>query len=123
MSALDIDRGPAIAAKRHTRRGWLHWQITVRDDGQRLFNGALPTLIQWGAPDAPEPLRLHPRNTLPRSGVSLQNIVVTHPQAEALQAAYAAIGLHGVAVHNGPANLSATLQTPKGLVTLESKGI
>ena len=123
LSKLGIDRGPAIAVKRHTRRGWLHWQITVREDGQRLFNGALPTLIQWGAPDDAEPLRLHPRNTLPRSGVSLQNIAVTHPQADALQAAYAAIGLQDVAVHSGPANLSATLQTPKGLITLESKGI
>jgi hypothetical protein len=123
LSALGIDRGPALEASRHTRKGVLQWQITVREDGQRLFNGALPTLIQWGKPDDAEPLRLHPRNSLPRSGVTLHSISATHPEAAALQAAYAAIGLQGVAVQTGPANLTATLHTPKGIVTLESQGL
>jgi hypothetical protein len=123
LSTLHIDRGPALQASRHTNKGMLQWQITVRMDGQRLFNGMLPTLIQWGKPDDKEPMRLHPRNSLPRSGVTLQSIRVTHPDAAALQAAYSAIGLEGVAIDAGPANLSATLQTPKGIVTLESKGL
>jgi Glyoxalase-like domain len=123
LTALNIDRGPALEASRHSRKGLLQWQITVRADGQRLFNGMLPTLIQWGKPDAAEPLRLHPRNSLPRSGVTLQGITSTHPDANTLQSAYAAIGLHGVVVQNGPANLSVTLQTPKGVVTLNSQGL
>lgn len=44
-----IDRGPAIHAERQTNKGLLHWQISVRADGQRLFDGALPTLIQWAS--------------------------------------------------------------------------
>jgi Glyoxalase-like domain len=123
LSALDIDRGPALEASRHSRKGLLQWQITVRGDGQRLFNGTLPTLIQWGKPGAAEPLRLHPRNSLPRSGVTLQGISVTHPDAPALQAAYAAVGLEGIAIQTGPANLTATLQTPKGVVQLHSHGL
>jgi Glyoxalase-like domain len=123
LTALNIDRGPALEASRHSRKGLLQWQITVRADGQRLFNGMLPTLIQWGKPDAAEPLRLHPRNSLPRSGVTLQGITSTHPEANALQSAYAAIGLHGVVVQDGPANLNVTLQTPKGVVTLNSQGL
>ncbi len=123
LRALDIDRGPAVQASRHSRRGLLQWQITVREDGQRLFNGALPTLIQWGKPDAADPLRLHPRNSLPRSGVSLQGITITHPSALKLLAAYEAIGLTGVTVETGPANITATLQTPRGVVTLISNGI
>ena len=123
LKALGIDRGPAVQASRHSRRGLLQWQITVRVDGQRLFNGALPTLIQWGAPDAAEPLRLHPRNSLPRSGVSLQGIAVTHPSAANLQAAYDALGLQGIALAAGPADIAATLHTPKGAVTLRSPGI
>jgi Glyoxalase-like domain len=123
LAALHMDRGPALEASRHSRKGLLQWQITVRGDGQRLFNGTLPTLIQWGKPDAAEPLRLHPRNSLPRSGVTLQKIRVTHPDAPALQAAYAAIGLEGIAIEAGPANLVATLQTPKGIIALESKGL
>lgn len=122
LKPLDIDPGAAVLTERHSRKGLLHWQITVREDGQRLFNGALPSLIQWGKPTAAEPLRLHPRNSLPRSRVTLRNIAVTHPTADTLQAAYAAIGLAGIAVEMGPANLTATLQTPKGLITLHSEG-
>lgn len=123
LKTLGIERGPAMAASRHSRRGLLQWQITVREDGQRLFDGALPSLIQWGKPDDAEPLRLHPRNSLPRSGVSLQSIAISHPSAPKLQAAYEAIGLTGIAINTGPANLTATLQTPKGLVTLQSHGV
>ena len=114
-----IDRGPAIHAERQTSKGLLHWQISVRADGQRLFDGTLPTLIQWGKPDATEPLRLHPRNTLPRSGVTLQSIDITHPSAEKLQAAYTSIGLNGISISEGPANIKATLKTPKWIVVLE----
>ena len=123
LKALGIDRGPAVHASRHSRRGVLQWQITVREDGQRLFDGALPSLIQWGKVDAAEPLRLHPRNSLPRSGVTLQSLAVTHPTAPKLQAAYEAIGLEGITVEAGPANLMATLNTPKGVVVLQSHGI
>jgi len=123
LKAHGIDRGPAVQASRHSRRGLLQWQITVREDGQRLFNGALPTLIQWGKPDAAEPLRLHPRNSLPRSGVTLQSITVTHPTAVKLQAAYEAIGLTDIPVETGPANITATLHTPQGIVELHSHGI
>ena len=118
-----IDRGPAVPCSRRTNRGTLNWQISVRADGQRLFDGCMPTLIQWGKPDATDPLKLHPRNTLTRSGVTLQSIEVTHPSAEKLQAAYNAIELKRVAVNEGPANLKAILQTPKGLITLSSDGL
>jgi hypothetical protein len=123
LKAQGIDRGPAVQASRHSRRGLLQWQISVREDGQRLFNGALPSLIQWGKPDAAEPLRLHPRNNLPRSGVTLQSIAVTHPSAVKLQAAYESIGLTGITVETGPADITATLHTPLGIVKLHSDGI
>ncbi len=123
LKKREIERGLAVHASRHSRRGVLQWQITVREDGQRLFNGALPSLIQWGKPDAAEPLRLHPRNSLPRSGVTLQSLAVTHPSAALLQTAYEALGLTGVTLEAGPANLIATLQTPKGVVVLQSHGV
>ena len=123
LKAIGIDRGAAVEASRPTRKGRLEWKITVRDDGQRLFNGALPSLIQWGKTNATEPLRLHPRNTLPRSGVSLQSVVVSSPTPEKLQTAYDAIGLVGVTLSEGDANITVTLKTPKGLVELQSLGI
>jgi len=123
LRAQGIERGPVLPASRQSPRGLLQWQMTVRDDGQRLFQGALPTLTQWGAPGDAEPLRLHPRNNLPRSGVSLHNFAVTHPEADRLRAAYEAIGLASVVVEAGTANIAATLHTPKGAVRLESLGL
>jgi len=122
LRALGIDCGPAVQASRHSRKGLLQWQITVRNDGKRLFNGALPTLIQWGKADAEDPMRLHPRNSLPRSGVSLSGISITHPSADKLQAAYEALGLTGVPIISGPANMTVTLRTPKGIIELQSMG-
>lgn len=123
LTALGQDCGPAVRANRHTRRRLLQWRITVRDDGHRLFNGALPTLIQWGEPLSAEPFRRHPSNSLPRSGVTLQGISVTHPDAVTLRAAYDSIGLTEIPVAQGPANLSATLDTPRGVVVLQSLGV
>ncbi|MCJ0761682.1 VOC family protein [Variovorax terrae] len=110
-----IDRGALLPALRETPQGTLRWQISVREDGQRLFYGALPTLIEWGP--------VHPADALPDSGVRLQSLRLAHPRADDLRAAHAALGLEGVAVDPGTPNLAATLLTPRGLVTLESKGL
>jgi hypothetical protein len=114
-SALGIARGDPVAASRMTTRGLLEWQITVRDDGQRLYDGVLPTLIEWGA--------THPAAALPESGVTLQSLAITHPQAATLRAACDAVGLQGVAVKEGRANLCAVLETPKGRRKLASEGL
>lgn len=120
--ACGIDRGPVVAASRPSPQGLLQWRITVREDGQRLFGGTLPTLIQWGAPGDAEPLRLHPRNSLPRSRVSLQSLTALHPEATRLQAAFTAIGLAGITLRTGPVELVATLRSPRGEVVLSSGG-
>jgi hypothetical protein len=111
----NIDRGPALPASRMTPNGLLEWQITVRPDGQRLFQGALPTLIEWGP--------THPANSMPDSAIQLHSLRITHPDAQQLQAAYQSIGLQGIEITAGTPNLIAQLHTPRGLVTLESKGI
>ncbi len=120
LQGQGIDRGEIVAASRQSPKGLVQWQITVRPDGQRLFDGALPSLIQWGAPGSDHPLQLHPRNNLPRSRVSLQSVSVQHPEAKRLQAAFDAIALAGVGTALGGPDLVVRLQTPKGLVTLHS---
>jgi len=115
LARLGLDRGEVLQATRPTAQGLLSWKITVRPDGQRLFYGALPTLIEWGA--------VHPAQGMPASGVVLQSLAARHPRAEALRAGIDAIGLADLAVTPGSPNLSATLQTPLGPVTLESKGV
>jgi len=110
-----IERGPLIEAARDSAAGRLEWQITVRDDGQRLFYGALPTLIQWGA--------VHPVDAMPDGGVSLTALEARHPRADVLRGALGCLGLDAFEVRQGAPNLRATLQSPRGSVVLESKGL
>lgn len=112
LHGLDLDRGPLLAASRPTAAGLLQWQISVRDDGQRLLDGCLPTLIQWGA--------THPADAMAASGVTLLRLHASHPQAALLHKAYGAIGLDSVTLTHGAPRLTATLQTPKGLLELSS---
>lgn len=110
-----IDRGHLLEASRDTAAGRLEWQITVRDDGQRLFYGALPTLIEWGP--------VHPVDAMPASGLALRSLHATHPRAPALSAALSAIGLRALQVDAGAPNLVAVFDTPRGPITLESRGL
>lgn len=114
LSKLELERGDIVAANRPTPNGLLQWQITVRNDGQRLLDGCLPTLIQWDA--------VHPCDSLPASGVQLEQFALQHPQAPLLQAACGAIGVAGsVAITSGPLpRIAAQLSTPRGRVMLTS---
>jgi len=112
LAAQGIDRGAVVQASRPTATGLLQWQMTVRTDGQRLFDGCLPTLIQWGD--------THATDAMPDSGVTLQRLNVQHPQAAALRSAYQALGLAAVPITEGPARLGAHLQTPKGLIEIHT---
>ena len=114
LKAIGIQRGPVVSASRQTPQGLLQWHISVRDDGQRLFNGALPTLIQWNG--------TRPTPRMPDSGVSLRQLRLRHTGAAGLRAALQAIGLaDGPSVNDGPAGLTAELDTPThGRVTLLS---
>ena len=113
LAALEIDRGEVLRASRMTPAGLLEWQITVRPDGRRLFDGCLPTLIEWGA--------VHPAAGMPPSGLALQSLALKHPRAAALSEACAAIGFAAIAIHSAaqPA-LEAVLSTPRGTLTLSS---
>jgi hypothetical protein len=110
----DMDRGDILQASRMTPQGLLEWQITVRPDGQRLFNGCLPTFIQWGA--------AHPADHMPDSGVELQSVEISHPEFADLFEALRETG-PDVTVSTGSPNLMTTLRTPKGLITLSSQGV
>ena len=112
LRPLGIDRGEVLAASRMTPRGLLQWRITVRPDGQRLFDGVLPTLIEWG--------EAHPAAAMPESGVTLCALHASHPEAARLRAAAGAIGLEAVGLAAGEPRLRAVLDTPRGRVTLDS---
>lgn len=113
LAALGIDRGAIVTASRPTPLGLLQWQITVREDGQRLLGGCLPTLIQWG--------ERHPCYSLPDSGVRLRSLRLAHPESGLLSRACAAAGLDAPPVsHAAAPRIEATLATPRGTVVLSS---
>jgi hypothetical protein len=109
LLALGQDPGTPRPASRDTPQGMLRWAITLRDDGRMLCGGALPTLIQWqGA---------HPTDNMPKSGLSLLQFEVSGVPQDASAALALPAGVRPV--QGGPA-LRATLQTPRGPVTLQS---
>jgi len=116
LAAQGIDRGVVTTASRMTPHGVLSWQITLREDGQRLFDGCLPTLIQWGTQ--------HPVQRLPDLGVQLLSLHLDHPDAATLAPALQAIGLDPAAsphtTHAAQPALRARLMTPRGVVDLPS---
>ena len=144
LRAAGIDRGEVLQAERATPRGLLRWQITLRGDGQRLFGGALPTLIQWGRvgafeAHAPSPASgsgsgsgsgssiqaaartagdVHPADTLPPSGVTLAHFSVSGLPAAVVPMLPAGVRIEAPAGDAAP--LCATLDSPRGRVVLHS---
>ena len=90
-------------------RGPFMWQMAVPPDGCLPFDGAAPALIEWET-------ALHPADQLPGSGCRLQRIEVSHPEAEALLAAFPALAeMERVEIVTGERGLAATIETPEGL--------
>ena len=54
------------------------------------------------------------------SGISLRSLQVQHPEAIALNTAYQTLGLPPTVRVSETAGLSVQLQTPKGLVDIQS---
>ena len=77
-----------------------------------MFDGCLPTLIQWG--------ETHPTQAMADQGLALESLALAHPEADTLRQALHAVGLGGIPVHTGPARLQARLRTPRGPVELFS---
>ena len=106
LRALGANPGIPGSASRESALGLLTWRISVRLDGQPQLGGALPALIQWNG--------LHPATAMAASGVTLQRLQAR--SAPALEAMHTT-QLELVAAL--PVPLRATLQTPRGSVTLD----
>jgi hypothetical protein len=112
-------RAAAAAASFHLglvepmSRGALRWLITIPEDGNLLFDGLAPLLIEWTTP-------VHPAATLPGSGCALVGLEGCHPQAKAVNDLLHSIGFRDAPslFTLGPADLPslvATIRTPSGL--------
>lgn len=106
-----LEPGPAVAAERATDAGVLRWRLTVRDDGQLLCAGALPTLIEWQ--------ERHPVDAMAPSGVTLQALELASP-SPVLAEALAVLRAAGVQCRAHGSALEAVLRTPRGEIRLSS---
>jgi hypothetical protein len=107
-----LNPGEPLTAQRDTPHGLLKWRITVRDDGRTECAGALPTLIEWQGP--------HPCEHLPRSPVALRELVLRGVPAQAFELLKLPAVQAAPIDANQRAPLSATLDTPRGRVVLDS---
>ncbi|MFT6451614.1 MAG: catechol 2,3-dioxygenase-like lactoylglutathione lyase family enzyme [Halocynthiibacter sp.] len=91
-------------------RGDYRWRMAVPADGKLPFDGGFPALIEWqSALPAPD---------LPDHGLRLETLYISHPRAEALQAALQKMGDPGIDIHiargANPA-LGCEISTPSGM--------
>ena len=107
---LGCQPGVPLALERPTPQGPLRWRILVRDDGAQDLGGALPTLIEWQGP--------HPADHLPASPVQVLSARFSglKPGLRTL------LRLRGATWDEAGPRLAVTLQTPRGVVTLQAAG-
>ncbi len=97
-------------------RGTLEWRITIPPDGRLPSHGIAPAVIQWKG-------EAHPALKLAESSVSLLQVVGYHPDARHITALLNAAHFKGLFSATEPRDgisigLTATFQTPKGLIVL-----
>jgi Glyoxalase-like domain len=108
LRSIGVDGGEPLQAQRETDRGTLRWRISVRPDGRRLCDGALPTLIEWSG--------AHPADAMPPSGVRIVRVDLAGLPAG--MASWLPVGVFAVGERAAPITL--TLDTPRGQVQLHA---
>ncbi len=95
------------------KRGDFAWRMAVPADGRLPFDDAFPALMQWQG-------TAHPAGRLPDTGLRLERLTITHPDAANLRAWLARhMSDPRVAVDAGSEKaLSARFSTPEGPRTL-----
>ncbi len=105
------------AAVRSMQRDALRWRFAFTDDGAMPGDGLIPHLIQWDAPR-------HPADGMPASDCRLVGLDGAHSEPAYVQRVITSMEIdHSITIHpvsiNRSAGLSARIQTPAGLVTLD----
>lgn len=104
LASFAMDLGAPV----DLQRGALRWRMAVPASGVLPYDNCAPALIQWQTD-------IHPATRLAKSGCRLRQLVVTHPEARALQAALKEQLIDPrIAFETGPAALSAAFDTPHG---------
>jgi hypothetical protein len=119
IKAVEHDSVLPIGIPTELSRDALRWQVGLTEDGRLLANGLVPYLIQWHT----EP---HPSGSMADMGCRLQSLEIYHNRADWLHSVLTSIGAdHLVNIRSLPDTetpyLSANIETPSGMVNLNSK--
>lgn len=87
-------------------RGPYAWTMAVPETGQLPFDGAAPALLQWES--------THPADHFAESGCRLASLTVTHPESDALLAAFPALRDLPMEFAPGERRITAEISTPNG---------
>lgn len=71
---------PTMGAPFDMQRGDLKWRFVGGEDGRLPFGGGFPAMIDWGD-------STHPVTRLPETGLRLERLVISSPEAAALRGA------------------------------------
>ena len=105
------DRRPMMAGSRRLADGrTLRWQLT--DPGVEPAIDLIPFTIDWSDSEA------HPANDLPDLGLSVEHLLLWHPDPESVNARLSAMGLPQTAVRGAAPKIEAVLRGPKGKMQL-----
>lgn len=109
IAASPVDLGEVVLFTRGDRS----WRLTVPKDGSLPMGGLLPAFIEW----SPGP---HPSSGQQDLNVSLDQVVLQHPDPEALHEVLRVLQVdHLAKVRQGPTALSFLLTGPAGNVLLD----
>ena len=119
IKAVEHDSVLPIGIPTELSRDALRWQVGLTEDGRLLANGLVPYLIQWHT----EP---HPSGSMADMGCRLQSLEIYHNRPDWLRSVLTSIGAdHLVNIRSLPDTetpyLSANIETPSGIVNLNSK--
>jgi hypothetical protein len=103
---------PALGEVVALSRGVLAWRIAIPPSGSPPLGGAHPSAIQWQGDS-------HPCDALEERGCELLELRVSHPEAETIRSAVAALGLAApCTIQTGERALVARGRSPRGEVLL-----
>lgn len=110
--ASALDALPMAGEPIEVSRGGLSWTMAVPKDGVLAFDGLFPALIQWHGPQIPG-------RTLPKGGIRLKQLTVSHPDADVLRTLLAPhLSEPLIRFETAAPGLAAELETPLGEVQL-----
>ena len=89
-------------------RGTFKWRMAVGNDGILPYNGAFPSLIEWKGQE-------HPCDHLKNANLSLNYVLITHPEAKKLNIALKLFFDKRVVIkEDRDVSISLTLNSPTG---------